>query len=160
MTFMPKKKICSECGEEAFLWKSNPKLCRPCSQKILASTTTVDGAKKLTSMSLAKVSSKGMIQIKKDEAFYNEIWNERPHVCEECGIHLGDYSQKIFFSHIISKGSHQELRHNKLNINVLCGICHSAWEFGKRQEMKIYEKNKDVILLLLKESIAHFKRGK
>jgi len=30
MPFQPKKKICSGCGKESFLWRSNPPTCKGC----------------------------------------------------------------------------------------------------------------------------------
>ena len=35
----PKLKICSSCGKECYLWKSNPKLCKDCAMKIKSKET-------------------------------------------------------------------------------------------------------------------------
>ena len=90
-----------------------------------------------------------------DKSMYAEIWNERDHVCEECGISLGEELQPIYFSHILSKKAYPELRHNKENINLLCPKHHHEWEFTDRQHMAIYGKNQHIIeklrMELLKE---------
>ena len=53
-------------------------------------------------------------------------------------------------SHILTKGAHPSLRHDKRNINLVCMEHHQIWEFGDRKSMKIYEKNKPIIIKLLK----------
>lgn len=66
-----------------------------------------------------------------------EIWNERPHVCENCGVPIFFRNRKEFvkkFSHVKSKGAYPELRLDKGNIQILCDTCHSLWEFGDREE--------------------------
>ncbi len=80
--------------------------------------------------------------VEKDTEFYQEIWDENPHYCEECGRFLGDEPNREFFSHILTKGAHPALRRIKLNVNVLCHSHHSEWEFGRRNRMRIYESNK------------------
>ena len=142
-----KAKTCSVCGKQKFLWKSNPPACKECHFRQQPNSLKRNPIKKT-------LSEKAKNQIAADERFYQEIWDERPHYCEECGKFLGDELQKVFFSHILTKGAHPELRHEKRNINVLCSEHHSAWEFsGKRNQMKINEKNKDAIVWILKRSI-------
>ena len=143
-----KAKKCSVCSQEKFLWKSNPPTCKECA---------LTGSKPLQRKPLCKkLSPKAKAQIDADTRFYQEIWDEREHSCEECGVSLdnGDGEwQRIYFSHILSKGAHPELRHEKRNFNILCGLHHTQFEFGKRKHMKINEKNKDVIVWLLNRSI-------
>ena len=48
-----------------------------------------------------------------------EIWNEREHVSELSGKHLGNDMNAWFFAHILSKGSNPHLKLNKDNIMLL-----------------------------------------
>lgn len=73
-----------------------------------------------------------------------EIWNERPHVCENCKDKIEFGSRREFvrkFSHIKSKGAYPELRLVKDNIEINCDICHNIWEFGDREN---FYKRKDL----------------
>ena len=91
--------------------------------------------------------------LRKDRELYLYIFNTKPNECEECGAMLPDVFESeggniIYinqFSHILSKGSSPELRHNKLNINRLCLTHHDMWEFGDKENMKIYKGNQVLI---------------
>lgn len=72
-----------------------------------------------------------------------EIWAERPHNCVECGKFLPEDEDglpiKVYFSHVLSKGAHPELRFDAMNIVLHCPDCHRFWETsGKMREMKTY----------------------
>lgn len=70
-------------------------------------------------------------------ALFEEIWSERPHICNNCKITLSPITRRAFvkmFSHIKSKGAYPELRLDKSNIELLCHDCHDLWEFGDREE--------------------------
>ncbi len=77
--------------------------------------------------------------VEKDTEFYMEVWNERDHVCIECGKYLGEVPSRDMFSHLLTKGAHPLLRRVKENIAIKCAPCHHRWEFGDRLGMKIYE---------------------
>jgi 5-methylcytosine-specific restriction endonuclease McrA len=80
-----------------------------------------------------------------DAAFYKFVWDNGLHYCENCGIHLADYSAS-YISHIKTRGAHTELRYNIGNVNILCLECHSKWEFSPaevRNNMFIYHLNHD-----------------
>lgn len=83
----------------------------------------------------------------KDKEFYLEIWLERPHVCSNCKAPLGDEPRTYFFDHILEKGNRRyaHLRHEKNNIWLLCGDCHSLKTNGMLTEimkkMIIFTKN-------------------
>ena len=50
---------------------------------------------------------------------YTEIWDERPHLCENCGIYIA--SPVVHnFSHKRSKGARPDLKYDKDNIEILC----------------------------------------
>jgi hypothetical protein len=129
-----KKKICKNCEREDYIWSHGR--CKPCSIK---------NSKKGRLIGLSKSAKK---KIDQDKKFYEELWLERPHYCEECDKDLGENWAKYMFSHILSKGSQPKLRHNKDNINILCLECHQKWEFGDKKSMKIYPANERLIELL------------
>lgn len=87
--------------------------------------------------------------IKLDEEFYEKCFNLSDHKCEECGTQLpdifrdenGKVAARWRYSHIIPKSIASKLRHVVKNINHLCLRCHSKWENGDRESMKIYEEN-------------------
>lgn len=98
-------------------------------------------------------------QIEMDEYTYEEVFNSKPHICEECGTPLPDEFRDeegsvIFreqYSHIATKAAYPEFRNDKRNFNRLCAVDHMQWEFGDRESMKIYEPNQKIIEQLLKE---------
>ena len=50
---------------------------------------------------------------------YAEIWNERHHLCENCGIYIANPVVHNF-SHKRSKGARPDLKYDKDNIEILC----------------------------------------
>ncbi len=70
-----------------------------------------------------------------------EIWNERPHICEHCGIGLGHEMKPSFFSHRLAKSIRPDLRNDKTNIDLFCEACHDAYgargkaAFDKRKNL-------------------------
>lgn len=91
-----------------------------------------------------------------DDKFYQYCWNNKLHFCEESALPL-EYSAS-HISHILTKGSRPEIRHDVRNINILSFKYHNAWEYGNekdKEKMKIYWKNKSVIELLNKEYSFH-----
>jgi len=79
---------------------------------------------------------------KKETDIFMDIWSERIHFCEECGRYLGSDPKRFYFSHILSKGSHPNLRLSKDNIILLCFDCHRRWDFRDRNKMLVFEKYK------------------
>ena len=71
------------------------------------------------------------------------LWERKPHVCEETGAFLGDGMQAIFMSHILTRGAHIEMWNDPRNINILTPDNHRKWEVGKREKMRIWDKNKE-----------------
>ena len=70
-----------------------------------------------------------------------EIWNERPRICEHCGIGLGTEMKPSFFSHRLAKSIRPDLRNDKTNIDLFCEACHDA--YGNRGKEK-FDKRKDI----------------
>lgn len=103
-----------------------------------------------TKCGLNKFSDKMKIMHEKDASFYEEIWNERPHYCENCGKYLGntfrDKNGKIIvyrYAHIIPKSVYPYLRHYKHNILLLCLNCHTQFDNSPKEimeKMKCYDK--------------------
>lgn len=106
------------------------------------------------------------VSIQEDDIFYLSVWENREHVCEECGTFLGDTVVnddgrviiRIYFSHILGKnGMYARFRHDKRNINLLCGECHQKWEDASiRESMKIYEPN----MVIVDELISEMNNGR
>ena len=131
-----KKKTCKECGNEDYIWSKGR--CKPCSSKSYKKIGPSKNVKE---------------KIDLDTRFYEEIWSERPHYCEECDKYLGEKWERYMFSHILSKGAHPELRHEKLNIAISCLDCHSRYEFGNKKEMKMWGEWSKKIIRLFEISI-------
>ena len=56
-----------------------------------------------------------------------EIWDEREHVCEVCGVSLGDTPIPSMFSHLLPRGSYRRYKLYKPNIILKCPPCHDRW---------------------------------
>lgn len=67
-----------------------------------------------------------------DRKFFQEIWKERSHNSEISGQNLGDEYNPVFFSHILTKGSHPKFRHLKENILLMTFFEHQEYEFADR----------------------------
>jgi len=93
--------------------------------------------------------SKGDV-VSGNERFYEYVWENKAHYCEECLRPLHNYSS-VYISHILSRGAFPEMAHDPRNVNILCFRCHETWENGKRQEMRIYNNNLQTIGTLKKE---------
>lgn len=85
-----------------------------------------------------------------NEKYYRWVWNHKPHYCEECMKPLNEYSA-TYVSHILSRGAYPELAHDIRNNNILCFKCHSVWENGDRESMRIFAKNELTIESLRRE---------
>lgn len=66
-----------------------------------------------------------------------EIWEERLHVCVDCGRSLGNEPRSFYFSHEKGKGAHPELRLDKDNIKLRCFECHRNHDQGANYSFTI-----------------------
>lgn len=90
-----------------------------------------------------------LLMVERDEIFYEKCFNLSNHKCEECGDSLPDQFRsgdgkvlaRFRYSHIIPKSIASHLRHVIKNINHLCQLCHTRWDFGDKENMKIYSSN-------------------
>lgn len=101
---------------------------------------------------LRKFSQKMVNMHNKDAIFYENIWKERKHYCENCNKWLGDNFKdkngKIIvyrYAHIIPKSVYPYLRHNPNNIMLLCLACHTQFDNSPKEvveNMKCYDEQK------------------
>lgn len=68
-----------------------------------------------------------------EKAVFFKIWNERPHVCTNCKIPLGDEACTFHFAHILSKKQRPDLRLVESNITILCFDCHQQYDQGTKE---------------------------
>ncbi len=84
--------------------------------------------------------------IEKRNAFFEEIWKERPHVCTNCAVNLGREPKTYMFDHVLEKSKFPHLSFEKCNISVLCLNCHDKKTRGFKSstmldnEKKVREK--------------------
>jgi len=70
-----------------------------------------------------------------------EVWNSRPHYCENCNDFLGHEAKTFYFAHIVGKGRNNSLRLVAANIALNCRDCHYARDnqgaaaFNKRKDL-------------------------
>lgn len=88
-----------------------------------------------------------------NERFYRWCWDHYPHQCAECMRPLKQYSA-TYVSHILTRGAHPETAHDCRNVNILCFSHHSVWENGNRKNMRIYQRNLQIVQELKKEYSA------
>lgn len=126
-------------------------LCNYCASKIKKKATV--------HVQTAKSRIKRNQAITEFKTFVFDIWSERIQkfgrvICEECGKELGDTPTGFCVSHIISKGARPDLYFDKRNINILCPDHHRQWEFGIRENMRIFARNQLTITELKNGSIG------
>ena len=112
--------ICRGCENEKLIINKTHNLCLFCNQKRLY---------KKPKPKKRKATGEKII--------FEEIWNERNHICINCKVHLGNEAKTFYFSHILPKGRFPQLRLIKSNIQLLCYDCHYAHDF---KEKKDYQK--------------------
>ena len=130
------KQICKVCGKLVYINNSKG-ICPDCVFK--KNHKGMTQAEVYQQRSIERLKLKGCkIKSTGELDMFKEIWNERPHYCEECGVFLGNTINVSYFSHRKSKGANPELRLNKNNIDLLCTNHHHQWDFGDRTKMNIY----------------------
>lgn len=152
-----KIKECKGCLEDKTIVYVSGQLCMSCNQTRLTKRY-VERAK-----SKPLFSKKAQDVMKKDSEVYRKVWDMKPHYCEECSVPLANVEAeqaakqfKFYFSHILKKGMYGKIRHDLRNFNLLCFGCHDKWESADtRKKMKIFEKNKPIMIKLLKQYGYH-----
>jgi len=77
-----------------------------------------------------------------------EIWEERPHYCEETGLYLGQVPLSTMMHHILAKSKYPQYKYEKWNIALLHPDVHSQVETDITKTPKTHER----YLSLLKSS--------
>ena len=132
--------VCSKCGNRAPIVNKKYNLCPRCNRK-----------------RLDEQKGKGdEVNYKAEETvkWYRFQFDNKPPVCEECGEPLpkkfmdgeGNIIMRSQYSHILTKSAHPEFRFAEWNCNRLCFDHHFQWEFQDRTKMKIYDKNKKLVI--------------
>lgn len=94
---------------------------------------------------VSKHKAKEIVDLKRsDEAFYQEVWDNRCRVCENCGVGLGNEPNMTFFHHLCPKAKYPQLRHIEENIALLCFSCHSEVHSAK-PPIKIIKRQLELI---------------
>lgn len=133
--------ICKGCNKERVIQNKTRWLCADCVYKLnhkgkSKTEVLVEKEKKKTTKSKTYVYKRKKTG---ERDLFLQIWNERDHVCENCGMKLGNTPKNFMFSHIKPKSIEPKMRLDKNNIRLLCWDCHYSLDF--RGE-KYYEERK------------------
>jgi 5-methylcytosine-specific restriction endonuclease McrA len=85
----------------------------------------------------------------KDEEMRIVIWAASAHVCQNCGVHLGNKFKKWNFHHLLPKAKYPQFRHTPEVIILLCLTCHSQAETNIDFAPKIKARTQEAEKLLL-----------
>lgn len=121
-----KKKICSVCNQETFLFKSNPKLCQSCYQKSY-------------NKPIKKVSDKHKETLKEYKVIKAELIAEKlKQGITSCEIKSPVCTYTFEEVHHIASKDSKELYLDKKNMLLICRACHnyihfqnSEWGYSK-----------------------------
>lgn len=78
--------------------------------------------------------------IEKRNAFFESIWNERPHRCEVTGASLGKTPNTMYFHHILPKNKYPQFAFDKDNIIILHPNIHASVELDMYKYPEINER--------------------
>ena len=56
--------------------------------------------------------------------FFLDIWKKNKHVCENCGVKLGNEPKTYMFDHLLEKSKYPNLAFEEDNIMIVCLECH------------------------------------
>ena len=143
--------LCQECNNMRLHGSKYGKSYTISNKVIKPLRTRKKDVKKSLFSNVTATPKRNVKRIVEDEAFYEECFNMSNHKCEECGKNLptefrneeGKVNARFRYSHIVAKSIAPELRHNVNNINHLCLKHHTQWDHADKENMKIYEKNKE-----------------
>jgi len=81
-----------------------------------------------------------------DLRVYNEVWNERSHICVSCGIGLGNELKTYHIEHCLPKSVYPQYRHDKRNLFLICLDCHTLKEnsFPTEKYAQIIKETKEL----------------
>lgn len=87
---------------------------------------------------------------------FKEIWDEREHVCSNCGAPLPEPMRTYYFSHRLSKKRRPDLRLEKANIDLHCFECHYSRDFETAAKYMARQKK---VMEEVSEKIRNVSRG-
>ena len=113
--------LCCVCKKDKLIVKRKPSgnYCNHCNSERLAQERE---------SKIKKPTKKRVIKPTGEAKLFKAIWAVRPHVCENCGVSLGNEARSFYFAHKIPKGRNEELRLQPSNIMLLCFDCHFAYD--------------------------------
>lgn len=114
----PKKHACNVCGKQT--WGRE---CNRCKALRYAATSKKRNEGKPKKKIVRNYKKSG------DLEFFQEAWNERPHISEISGEPLVEFDVRMF-SHILPKGSYPLFRFNKANLILKTPEEHNQWQFA------------------------------
>lgn len=116
-----------DCGSKRIIVNKRHYLCQEKNRERLESQS---GKKKEKIKSIKKTSEKQKSILIELKETYNQIAQEREHVCTGCGT-----TQALSHSHIIPRSRRKDLETVKENITYHCLIrCHNIWEHGTMED--------------------------
>jgi len=114
-----KKKLCVECGKEAYIFSKGR--CKSCTPNKSLKKSYI--SKKPTEKSLIKKEEKKEYNLLQWELF-EKHWNLKPHYCESCNKWLGNENNLCFHDHLIEKSSRKDIALEIENLFLVCFDCH------------------------------------
>jgi hypothetical protein len=78
--------------------------------------------------------------IEKRNAFFESIWNKRPHRCEVTKASLGTIPNSTYFHHILPKNKYPNFEFNEDNIIILHPNIHASVEMDMYKYPEINER--------------------
>ena len=120
---LKKKKRCSNCKQECFLW--GKQLCKKCFSALYPPKPI----KKVSKKGIEKKSAK-KIYLEAQFKLFEEHWNTKPHYCESCGKWLGKENLSVFHDHLIEKSKRKDIALDIRNLYLVCFDCHSSRHNG------------------------------
>lgn len=141
--------ICKGCGNETFIQNKTLGLCSSCVYKKnhggkSQAEVLMEKSRNKPVKVQAPIKCKPYVYKRKntgEKQIFLQIWEERAHVCENCGKPLGSVPKNFMFSHTKAKSVDPSRRLDKDNIRLLCWDCHYSLDF---RGIKYYEERKDL----------------
>jgi len=122
------KMKCKVCGKNADSEYGSMKICKieNCNN-IVWSNGFCKNHSSRKRFSKSEIKPKVSQKVKQTEDmfhFFEDVWKERKHECENCGKWLGNEPLSYMFDHLLEKSKYPELKHEKDNIMLVCLECH------------------------------------
>lgn len=129
--FKPNYSNCVNCQKSALIVVKKG-YCQRCNKELKDSKKKAEGKYKAPKQYVKK--KVGTLEL------FQEIWNERPHVCQVTGETIKEFDLRVF-SHVVPKSLSKKLALDKENVWIVTPATHFLWEFGDRN-LPIFEKKR------------------